>query len=66
MIENFNLLIPSKIVLSEIKEIPYGVVGLGLSINITPSLYNLCFVCDMNFYTLKRRILNVFWQIYIF
>jgi len=60
MIENFNLLLLNKIVLGEIREISFGVVWLSLSINITPSLFNLCFVCGMKFYTLKRRILNVF------
>jgi len=65
-IENFNLLLPNKIVLGEIREIPFGVVGLGLSINITPSLFNLCCIWGIYFYTLKRRILNVFWQIYRF
>jgi len=40
MIENFNLLQPNKIVLVEIRESPFGVMGLGLSINITPSSFN--------------------------
>jgi len=60
MIENSSLLIFNKSILGEIRETPFGVVGLDLSINLASSLFNLCFVCGMNFYALKRRILNVF------
>jgi len=51
--KDFGLLISNKIILGEIREIPFGVVGLGLPINITPNLFNLCFVRGINFYILK-------------
>jgi len=58
MLKIFSLLIPEPnyIVLDEILAIglPYGVVGLVLSINNTPSSFNLkCFICGMNFSVLK-------------
>jgi len=31
MLENFSLLLPNKSILGEIREIPFGVVGLGLT-----------------------------------